>query len=145
MGVGVQRRLSAERRIQHARAGLDAPVRDEVDQGGNRLPLVDGVGEDVLEPCAEPDLDLAAEMRTQLRERCNGRRAEGQRDALEIGEAHRAMLPEPPKSSRSMCTSPTRSKPRRSRIGRDIVPPCVISAGVPSATASSQRARIKAR
>ena len=36
-----------------------------------------------------------------------------------------------------------RSKPRRSRIGRDIDPPCVISAGVPSATASSQRARMQ--
>jgi len=49
------------------------------------------------------------------------------------------------KTSNSMCTSPTRSKPRRSRIGRDIEPPCVIRAGVPSATASSQRARISAR
>ena len=39
-----------------------------------------------------------------------------------------------------MCTSPTRSKPRRSRIGRDIEPPWVIRAGVPRATASSQRA-----
>ena len=35
------------------------------------------------------------------------------------------------KSSSSMCTSPTRSKPRRSRIGRDIEPPWVIRAGVP--------------
>ena len=50
-----------------------------------------------------------------------------------------------PKSSTSMCTCPTGSNPSRSRIGRDIEPPCVISTGVSRATASSQRARMSAR
>ena len=50
-----------------------------------------------------------------------------------------------PKSSTSMCTWPTGSNPSRSRIGRDIEPPCVISAGLARETASSQRARTSAR
>src|SRR5437763_11802271 len=58
-------------------------------------------------------------------------------DALEVEVAH---SPRSPKRSSSMCTSPTRSKPSRSRIGLDIEPPCVISAGVPFAAASCQRA-----
>jgi hypothetical protein len=58
-------------------------------------------------------------------------------DALEIELVHASLLPN---SSSSMWISPTRSKPSRSRIGRDIEPPCVISAGVPFATASCQRA-----
>ena len=37
------------------------------------------------------------------------------------------------------------SNPSRSRIGRDIEPPCVISTGVLRETASSQRARTSAR
>ena len=50
-----------------------------------------------------------------------------------------------PKSSTSICTSPTPSNPSRWRIGRDIEPPWVISAGLPRVTASSQRARMSAR
>src|SRR5262249_53473223 len=134
---------------------LDAADRDErVAAGGER------VGDEVLElahlvaavreprvavVALRPELDLAAEVRAQPLEPVDRRRAEEQRDALEVGEAHGAMVAELPKASSSMCTSPTRPKPRRSRIGRDIGPPCVINAGVPSATASSQRARIRAR
>src|SRR3954452_5768416 len=63
-------------------------------------------------------------------------------DAREIELAH---SPRSPNRSSSMWISPTRSNPSRSRIGRDIEPPCVTSAGVPFATASCQRAWRTAR
>src|SRR5262249_36440937 len=132
--------------------GGDAADRDQRVAAGGK-----GFGDEVLEfahlVAAEreagvavvslrPELDPAAEVVAQPLEPVDRRGAEGQRDTLEVGEAHGAMLAKP---SMSMCTAPTRSRPRRSRIGRDMVPPWVISAGVPSDAASSQRALINAR
>ena len=48
-------------------------------------------------------------------------------------------------ASISMSTVPTRSNPSRARIGADIRPACVSSAGVPADTACAQRAAITAR
>jgi hypothetical protein len=49
------------------------------------------------------------------------------------------------KASSRMRISQTARKPRRSRIGRDILPAWVTRRGVPRATASSQRAATSAR
>ncbi len=54
-GVAVERRLTAEVRVQHPRARFDPAGADEVDQRRHRLPLVDRVGDHALEPGAEPD------------------------------------------------------------------------------------------
>ena len=52
---------------------------------------------------------------------------------------------QPPKASSRMRISQTSPKPSRARIGRDIGAACVTRAGVPRATASSQRAATSAR
>src|SRR3569833_2079982 len=54
-GVAVQRRLTAEVRVQDAGTGRDAAVLHEVDERRHRLPFVDRVGEHPLEPRAEAD------------------------------------------------------------------------------------------
>ena len=51
--VRVDRRLPAEVGVQHVRVRRDVAVAHEVDQAGERLALVDGVGDHRLELCAE--------------------------------------------------------------------------------------------
>ena len=65
------------------------------------------------------------------------RRGSGQRACTRRGAAQ---APVAPNSSSSMSIRPTGSNPSRSRIGRDIAPACVISAGSPCTAASCQRA-----
>ena len=51
----LQRRLAAEVGIEHGGVLADVAGRDQVDQPGHRLPLVDGVDDHALEPAGELD------------------------------------------------------------------------------------------
>ena len=134
---------AAERRVDPQEAAVEVDDADP-DRG-------------MLEGAAEPLLALAERFVRELRlvhgnplqivaGQVSRKRRRGRRDAAARRfPSGKRQAWRSPKSSRSTWTCPTRWKPTRSRIGRDIVPPWVISAGVSRATASSHRARRSAR
>src|ERR671911_1017257 len=54
-GVGVERRLPAEMRVQDGRVAADLTGADEVDEARHRLSLVDGIDDHCLETAGEAD------------------------------------------------------------------------------------------